>query len=176
VTRNAGDAEVKGAELELSTIYNQNWSTSFAVTLLDAEYGTFSNFDAFAADLGNQDATGNPLNNAPKTSINAGVVYSTPLTWGGNVNIRLNAAYRSRVYFREFEARDDSQGNYTIVNLNADWQSDDGVWEARLFAKNLTDEEYVTNILAAASVGGRFATWGAPRTVGFQVTRRFGVW
>ena len=174
VTRNAGDAEVKGAEFEISTIHNQNWSTSMALTLLDAEYGTFSNFDAFNAALGNQDVTGNPLNNAPKTSLNVGVVYSTPASWGGNLSIRLNASYRSRVYFREFEARDDSQGKYTVVNLNADWQSPSGAWEGRLFAKNLTDEEYLTNILAADSVGGRFGTWGAPRVIGVQLTRRFG--
>ena len=174
VTRNAGDAEVKGAELELSTIFNQNWSATMALTLLDTEYGTFSNFDAFAPALGNQDATGNPLNKAPKTSLNAGIVYSTPVAWGGNINVRLNAAYRSRVYFREFKVKEDSQDKHTIVNLNVDWQSPTGAWQARLFAKNLTDEEYLTNILAAASVGGRFATWGAPRVVGAQLTRRFG--
>tara|TARA_R110002072_G_scaffold36301_4_gene107025 strand:- start:10917 stop:13133 length:2217 start_codon:yes stop_codon:yes gene_type:complete len=174
VTRNAGDAEVKGAEFELSTVFNENWSASMGVTFLKATYGTFSNVDAFALALGNQDATGNPLSKSPKRSVNAGVVYNTAAPWGGNLNLRLDAAYRSRTYFREFEVKDDSQPAYTVVNINAGWQSENGDWEARLFAKNATDEEYITNILAAASVGGRYATWGAPRIIGFQLTRRFG--
>ncbi len=37
VTRNAGDTLVQGAELQLSSLLNENWSVSAAVTLLDTE-------------------------------------------------------------------------------------------------------------------------------------------
>ena len=60
------------------------------------------------------------------------------------------------------------------LHLNANWESADGAWRARLFAKNATDEEYLNNIFAANVGGGRFGTWAMPRQIGFEVTREFG--
>ncbi|MFT7652335.1 MAG: iron complex outermembrane receptor protein [Candidatus Azotimanducaceae bacterium] len=174
VTRNAGDAEVTGAELELSSLLNENWEISTGVTLLDTEYGDFINVDGIRPELGFQNLKGNPLNNAPETSVNLGVAYSTDVPWGGRVIVRVDAAYRSRTYFREFEESEDSQEGYTVVNVNATWESEDRSWEARLFAKNASDEEYITSILGSATGGGRFGTYGMPRQAGFEVTRRFG--
>ena len=174
VTRNAGDAEVRGAELEISSLVDDNWALSAGVTLLDTEYGDFINLDGIRPDLGFQNVKGNPLNAAPETSLNVGVAYSTDVAWCGRATVRADAAYRSRTYFREFKEKEDSQDAYTVVNLNATWESEDRSWEARLFAKNLTDEEYITSVLASATGGGRFGTWGMPRQVGLEVTRRFG--
>ena len=78
VTRNAGDAEVRGLELELSSTLTENWLVSGAVALLDTEYGDFINLDGLQAELGFQNNKGNPLNNAPKTSINLGVALYHP--------------------------------------------------------------------------------------------------
>ena len=72
VTRNAGDAEIRGLELELSSTLTENWMVSGAVTLLDTEYGDFINLDDMRAELGFQNTKGNPLNKAPNTSINLG--------------------------------------------------------------------------------------------------------
>ena len=174
VTRNAGDAEVLGAEIEVSSMIKDNWVISAGVTLLDTEYGDFINLDGIRPDLGFQNLKGNPLNNAPETSVNLGIAYTTSVPWGGQLVLRVDAAYRSRTYYREFEETEDSQEGYTVVNVNAIWESDDRAWEARLFAKNATDEEYITSIVGSATSGGRFGTWGMPRQVGFEVTRRFG--
>ena len=76
---------------------------SGAVTLLDTEYGDFIHLDGLQAELGLQNNKGNPLNNAPKASINLGVAYTTPVQWGGHLTLRADAAYRSRTYFREFK-------------------------------------------------------------------------
>lgn len=84
-------------------------------------------------------------------------------------------AYRSKIYFREFNEPGDAQEGYTLLHLNANWESADGAWRARLFARNATDEEYLNNIFASDVAGGRFGTWAAPRQIGFEVTREFGV-
>ena len=174
VTRNAGDAEVRGLELELSSTLTENWMVSGAVTLLDTEYGDFINLDGLQAELGFQNNKGNPLNNAPKTSINLGVAYTTPVQWGGRLTLRADAAYRSRTYFREFKNKLDSQGAYTVVNLNANWESEGGTWAARLFARNATNEDYILYILGSSGVGARYGSWGPARQVGLEVTWRFG--
>ena len=174
VTRNAGDAEIRGLEVELSSMLSEHWMVSGAVTLLDTEYGEFINVDGMHAELGFQNAKGNPLNKAPKTAFNVGVAYTTPLQWGGRLTLRADAAYRSRTYFREFKEKADSQSAYTVVNLNAGWESEDRGWEARLYARNATDEAYITSVLGSATTGARLGSWGMPRQVGLEVTRRFG--
>ncbi len=174
VTRNAGDAEVLGFELELSSTLDDNWMVSGAVTLLDTEYGDFLNLDGLQAALGFQNNKGNPLNHAPDTSVNLGVTYNAPAVWGGHLTLRIDAAYRSRTYFREFKNELDSQSAYTVINVNANWESDDGKWGARLFARNATNQAYLLYLLGSSGVGARYGSYGPARQVGMEVTRRFG--
>ena len=174
VTRNAGDADVLGFELELSSTLDDNWMVSGAVTLLDTEYGDFLNLDGLQAALGFQNNKGNPLNHAPDTSVNLGVTYNAPAVWGGHLTLRIDAAYRSRTYFREFKNELDSQSAYTVINVNANWESDDGKWGARLFARNATNEDYLLYLLGSSGVGARYGSYGPARQVGMEVTRRFG--
>ncbi len=171
---NAGDAEIDGLELEYTNSLNENWSLNAAVTLLDHEYGTFLNTDTLNAGLGVQDNKGNPLSYAPDTSTNVGISYNTLLSGGGSLSASLDASYRSRVYYREFDNKDDSTDPYTIMNLNVNWNSSDDMWGVRLFVRNLTDEDYITNIQGSNTTYGRQGSWNMPRQAGFEVTRFFG--
>ena len=90
------------------------------------------------------------------------------------MSVDLDASYRSRVYYREFGQKDDSQGAYTVASLNVNWRSTDGGWGARLFVRNLTDEEYVTQLVGSNTTYGRQGTWNMPRQVGVEVTKFFG--
>ena len=172
-TINAGDAEVLGAELEISSELNEKWAVSAAVTLLDSEYGDLLNTDGLQSDLGVQQLKGNSLNGSPETSVNVAVAYNTPLSIIGSLSLGIDAAYRSRTYFREFNEKEDSQRAYTVVNMNAIWKSNDRLWSARLFAKNLTNEDYVTGLVGSVASGGRLGSYGQPRQVGIEFTRFF---
>jgi iron complex outermembrane receptor protein len=174
VITNAGDAEIQGFEVEFSSLLNENWAVNAGFTLLDSEYGDFLNVDTLRAELGPLQNRGNPLSYAPDTSVNAGVTYNTDLESGASVTASLDVSYRSRVYFREFNQRKDSTDPYTLVNLNINWESPGDDYAARLFVRNLTDEEYVTNIQGSNTTYGRQGTWNMPRQVGFEVTRFFG--
>ena len=52
IITNAGDASIRGAELESSSTLSDNWSVSTAITLLDTEYGDFVNLDTLNRQLG----------------------------------------------------------------------------------------------------------------------------
>lgn len=171
---NAGDAEISGLELEFSSLLNEHWSVNAGLTLLDTKYGSFLNTDTLRAELGVLENKGNPLSYAPDESLNLGLVYSASLNSGGQIGVSLDVSYRSRIYFREFKQKKDSTDPYTIVNLNINWQSSDGKYSARAFARNLTDEAYVSNILGSNTTYGRQGTWNMPRQLGFEVTRFFG--
>ena len=173
---NADDAEVTGMELELTSALNDNWMVNAGLTLLDTEYGEFLQEDlAVAGGSGVKvQIAGNPLNNAPETNLILGITYDTALSSGAKLALSLDAAYRSRVYFREFGNMDDSQAGYTIVNFNANWQSADEDYAARFFVSNLTDEAHVTGMYALQTTYGRQGTWNMPRQVGIEVTKYFG--
>jgi outer membrane receptor protein involved in Fe transport len=74
----------------------------------------------------------------------------------------------------EFNQRKDSTDPYTIVNLNLNWTSADNLLGLRLFARNLSNEAYVTNIQGSNTTYGRQGTWNMPRQVGLELTRFFG--
>ena len=171
VTRNAGDATVNGLEIEALSALSDSMILNYGLTWLDATYGDFLNTNGLFPQLGDQQLEGNTLSNAPKISLNLGINYSTLLQSGSALTLRANAAYKSKVYFSEFN--DFSQDKYTIVDLNIIWENAEETLKTRFFVKNATDEEYVSGYLSAATGGGRFGTWGRPREVGFEVTRNF---
>ncbi len=171
VTRNAGDATVNGLELESVTDINNSLSITSGLTLLDATYGEFLNTNGLQPELGEQQLEGKYLNNAPKVSLNLGFNYTTNMSSGSSLIYRANAAYKSEVFFSEFNEY--SQGAYTIVDLNIIWENSDETKRRRFFVKNATDEEYISGYLSAATGGGRFGQWGTPRTFGVEFTRHF---
>ena len=171
VTRNAGDASVNGFELETQSNFTDNLSLTSALTYLDSTYGKFENVNGLQPELGVQQLEGNTLNNAPKTSVNLGLNYLTGLSNGSTVSFRVNAAYRSKTYFSEFN--DFPQNSYIVADLNIIWEGADDKFKGRFFVKNITDEEYISGYLASATNGGRFGQWGAPRVVGIELQRNF---
>ena len=173
IITNAGDAEVKGLEVEMTSAVNENWLINSGITLLDSEYGDFLNEDLLRPGTLFQNK-GNSLNNAPETSLTLGITYSTELSSGGAMALSLDGSYRSRIYFREFGIADDSQEAYTIVNFNANWKSSDKETSARFFVTNLTDEDHITGMYGLQTTYGRQGTWNMPRQVGLELTRFFG--
>ena len=125
VITNAGDAQIRGFEFELTSFLNENWSVNAGFTLLDSKYGSFLNTDTLRRELGLLENKGNPLSYAPDESFNLGLSYNTPVGFGGDVTLSVDVSYRSRVYYREFNQKKDSTDPYTIVNLNVNWQSAD---------------------------------------------------
>ncbi len=171
VTRNAGDATVNGLEIEALSNINDSLSMNYGLTLLDATYGEFLNTNGIEPQLGEQQLDGNYLTNAPKVSINLGLNYTSVMTSGASLTYRANAAYKSRIYFSEFNEY--SQDAYTIIDLNLIWESADESMRSRFFIKNATDEDYISGYLSSATGGGRFGQWGYPRTAGIEIQRNF---
>ena len=170
---NAGKAKVRGAEFDLAWTPDDHWTFNANGTLLKATYSDFVNVDGLAPTLGAQDVAGNYLNNAPKRSLNVGAAYRTDAILGGVVTARIDASYRSRIYFREFNTPLDSQGAYTLVNLSLAWDSADGDYRLRLFGTNIFDKVYVNRLGSADTLGARYVAFGAPQQVGVEVRRNF---
>jgi len=170
---NAGKAKVRGVEFDAAWTPDDHWTFNASGTLLKATYSDFVNVDGLAPTLGAQDVAGNYLNNAPKRSLNVGAAYRVEAIAGGTVTARVDASYRSRIFFREFNTRLDSQGAYTLVNASLIWDSADGDYRVRLFGTNLFDKAYVNRMGSADTLGARYVAFGAPRQVGVELRRNF---
>ena len=174
IIANAGDAKIQGIELELDSSISENFSVNAGITLMETEYGDFLNTDSLFVELGAQQLSGNKLNNAPETSFNVGATYKAMLENGGSLSFNISTSYRSRVYFREFNSEKDSQPSYAVTNVNINWRSADEGYSARLYANNVTDEEYVVGMVTGNTQYGRMGMWGMPRQVGVEFTKFFG--
>jgi iron complex outermembrane receptor protein len=171
---NAPKATVNGLEIETLFAPNRHWSINANLALLDSEYGEgFYNTDVLNRAAGVQDVEGNQLNRSPKASGNIGLQYRTgPLSFG-ELTARGDLYLTSRYYFREFNSPEDSQDGYALVNLNLIWDSPGERFQARLYANNLFDANYITTLGANENVGARFMTWGTPRQLGVELRARF---
>ena len=171
---NASGAEIRGFEVEGLWFVNEHLSFSGAVSWLDATYTDYQNTDNLDPALGLQDVTGNDLNNAPDLSINFGIAYRTgPVLAGGIITARLDASYRSDIYFREFNNSLDEQEAYSVFQASLMWVSESEKYEVRVFGDNLTDEEFITYMASADPQGTRIVNWGTPRQYGLEMTARF---
>ena len=65
--------------------------------------------------------------------------------------------------------------SYDIVNTTLTFDSPEGDWQAQVFAKNLFDEQPVTNTFVLDQIIGvsRIGFVTDPRIVGASLTRRF---
>lgn len=171
---NAAKAEVKGVEVEALWRPLRGLTLNGNASFLDARFSEFVNTDSLNLPAGVQSVDGNYLNNAPRFSMNLGASYETdPVLFDGPLTLRVDVSYRTRVYFREFNAREDSQDPYAIVNASVTWRSPDENYSVRVFGTNLTGQEYYAAMNASSNFGARYASWGMPRQVGIEVRRDF---
>ena len=164
-TLNAGEATIKGLELEGSAILTTGLSVNFFYAYLDPEYDSY-------VDGGVELASVRVMPNAPDWQMGAGLTYEFPSTKFGD--LILNVDYR---------AQDDFYSNPKKETLSSDYN----VWNARLqlaaiplvrtgdlrvaiWGKNLGDEKYR---LATSNLGMLSAQFGAPRSAGVDLIFEF---
>lgn len=139
VTRNAGEAEIKGLELELAFIPADNWMLEASVGYTDAEYTKLSP-GAVAAGL----SKSNDLVNTPELSISAAISYTQPFDSGASLAFRLDGSHRSEVFFDITNTDVIAQDDVDLVNFSVNFQSA-GAWSLGVGVTNLGDEDYHVN-------------------------------
>eukprot|EP00752_Nemacystus_decipiens_P018150 g16282.t1 len=166
VIDNAAKAEVWGAELEFIAQLSRGFSLSGGIGLLDAEYKDVGN----ATDITRR----SEFVKTPEFTAILSAEYEHALGRNGVLIWRADANYTSEVFHDVQNTPSIAEDDLTLVNARIAYLSNDGQWEAALFATNLTDEEYIANGLQAlASFGTAEAVYGPPRQWGASVKRRF---
>ena len=169
VTKNAGVADVDGLEVEVNHNFSEKLNLELAYSYLDAVYDDFVNLNGLNPQLGFQQLKGNYLNHSPRNSLSIGLNYSKEFT-KGKLILQLDSIFRSKTHFTEFN--DYAQESYSVFNLNVVWDNASDDLSFKIYAKNLTNEEYLTGFLNSASNGGRFGNYSHPRVFGIEISSK----
>jgi iron complex outermembrane receptor protein len=166
---NAGEADVKGAELEATLEPIAGLLIDASVATLDFEYKSISTAGATSGIT--LDKVG-PYIMDWQWSV--GAQYRIALGGRGSITPRVDANHDDGFF------RDPSNSSFshvdgrTLVNARLAYQSDDEGWQVALECKNLTDKLYYTDVFdnrgSTRSIQGRP---GEQRTVAVSVKHRF---
>jgi len=118
---------------------------------------------------------GNELPNSPNWTVSLGAQYLWETTGGWEITPRVDFYYQGESYARIFNAINDQLDSYTNVNLSLSIAKPDWDLQIQVYAKNLTDEEVVTDQYQTDDTSGLFTNifMTEPRTYGVSVTKSF---
>jgi iron complex outermembrane receptor protein len=164
---NAGDADVKGGELEVDWMPVQGVQLDASFSYLDFEMTRIN------------PATGLDVNRVtpytPENKWSFGAQYRIGMGGAGFITPRVDANYQSKMYAGIENSPSGTIDSYTLLNARLTWSSAEDDWQAALECQNLTDElYYVSNNDGIGSGAGLTSgAPGMPRTYLFSVKRSF---
>jgi len=173
VVTNAEEAKIKGYELDA------RWRATDTITLFAGEAGTDTEIVRYN---GRPYTAGNKVPYAPKFTGNAGADFKTPIGSGDwTLNARVDASFVGETYFSTVQnnlvpnlftyfgfgqGRFAKQKRDSFHTVNARLGVTNGTIGITAWGRNVTDEDYLAEIIPAPEFGGSFIhdapgkTWG----------------
>lgn len=165
---NAGDAEIKGFEVETVLRPADGLQIDGSLSYLDFEY---KNLDPNATGSGITNDFITPF--TPEWKWSFGVQYEAEV---GNSTItpRVFVDYLDDIFTDPVNSATNNLPSRTLVNANITYRSPDEMWELVAGVTNLTDELYYSNAFDITTVNGN-NSWvvGRPREFYLTVRRNF---
>ncbi len=166
---NVPQSTISGGELELAAALTDSLSANLGFGFIDSEIEEYRDIPGVlvpASAIEGQEVPGGPT-----WSLQLGVAHTLGLSNGLELVSRVNAERRGRTFWTLDNV--DQQDAYSLVDVSLALRSES--WEARLFANNLLDEEYIEWFFGARFIGlpADIAWPSAPRQVGVELSYRF---
>ncbi|MFT5576152.1 MAG: iron complex outermembrane receptor protein, partial [Bermanella sp.] len=186
VFTNAGEATIRGSEMELSWLPFAGAVVSLNYSNNNYFYGEFQDTNLKELALrGNAvpvDRSGEPFPAAPEESASLGLQMTFP-TDLGLFTPRMDISYKGDVFFgldassAELYRQDETNAGaneYVLVDLRLTWQTDAADWRVTAYGKNVLDKRYINSTVAVTDSIGTFNQgYGDPRVYGVDVTWTF---
>ncbi|MBB5684955.1 TonB-dependent receptor [Sphingobium boeckii] len=164
---NAGQARVRGAELELTLKPVEGLTLSGNASYLDATYTSFPR--AALIDGAYLNYTGNNIERTPEWTANGMVEYRHELTSGQIVGMG-GVSYIGRTALQaDNDPRLIEQG-YTLFNSRLGYEASGGI-SVYLWVKNITNKDY--RVFSRYFAGISNTVYGEPRTYGIDARYKF---
>ncbi|HSW06694.1 TonB-dependent receptor [Aquabacterium sp.] len=182
---NAGEAEVKGLELELALRPARGLALGLNYAYTDAKFKTFPGCAA-----GNFNCTGKQLPFTPKNDVTLFADWTMRVGDGASLSWHADTKFADAYQLVATNAQQIAVP-YTkrrgVTNASVTYAQDAANWDVRLWARNLTNRTYATNglnyyfynmtvaeaVAAGASADSERLSIAAPRSVGVTFTYHF---
>ncbi len=170
-TRNAGEGEITGFELEATYLATDKISVSAYLGYIDAKYTSLNTGVAVAlfAPIEESDA----FVNTPEWSGGITLGYSDSLSDVLSINANINYSWQDEVANDAINTPELIQASRSLLNMRASLAYRSR-YEVALFGKNLTDESYIVSGSAdIPTFGGVEAVYAPPREWGVELSSSF---
>ena len=163
---NAGDARIRGFELEMIAAPIDGLTVNGAIGYIDAHYTSVSPATAAVGGANGFQAgtlVGEALPKTPKWKVNLSPRYEAKLGNGGAVVLLADWTYSSSAWNDTQRTLLLKRVSSEIVNANVSYREPDGHWTLTAGATNLTDKRYLTSGGSNIAAGAIFGTYNRPR-------------
>jgi iron complex outermembrane recepter protein len=163
---NAGDADIKGLELEVEARPVDHFSID----------GSFSNLDFKYTRV--NPATGVPQGStAPgtiKTKWSLGMQYEFELAGGASITPRIDHSYQGGFNTNAIPTAGNRVSGYGLTNAQITWKSANEGWQISLIGSNLDDKYYFNSVFDLTTLGGgsNYGFVAPPREWSLQVQKK----
>ena len=166
MTSNAGDAHVKGVELEGTLRPVDGLSIDGTVSYLDFQY---TRLNAAVSNVALTNVA--PFTNDWKWS--AGVQYQADLPNGSTLTPRVDVAYQSAFFVAASNSAASQVPASTLTNARLTWKNAEGDLDVSAQVTNLFDKYYLAGAFENLQSGFAINQPGRPREWALTVTKRF---
>ncbi|MEH3106166.1 MAG: TonB-dependent receptor [Sphingomonas fennica] len=173
---NAGDATIKGFEVEANYRPVPGFLIDAALSYLDFKYKNGSiNPLAGGPNRPNGPQYGDRPPYVPNWKWSAGAQYTFEMGNSGSLTPRLDAAYQSELFTNATNRATNRIGAYTVANARLTWANADKDLEVSAEVTNLFDKYYYLTLfdLTIANGGVASAQPGRPREWAVSVKKKF---
>jgi iron complex outermembrane receptor protein len=171
VLRNAGDATLKGGEIELQAVVGGGFSFNLAAAYIDAKY---DNIDPLVTVANPAFTTANKLPKTPKTKFTLSPQYDISLANSGKIRLGVDYTHTASLFndapntsFLRRPATDNLSAAIHYISPSEQY-------ELTLGGTNLTDDRYLTVGSANGAEGETVGTYNPPRQWYLALRMKFG--
>jgi iron complex outermembrane recepter protein len=165
LTRNAGSADIKGFEVELTALPVESLQLGFSAGYTDAKYKTVTPLNPAVA-IDQQVTLNSELPNTPKWSLSANAAHTLSLGDNSELRSRVDWSYTSKVENDAVNSVFLRQPGYNLVNASIGFHQTASGWSLTGFVRNLTDQRYIVSGDSNFGIGFHEANFNEPREWG----------
>jgi len=179
---NAGEAKIKGFELEVSALPIDNLTIAATLNYTDASYDKFTTEQTVLINglptKEVQDRSGEPFAVTPEKSGSLTVSYNFETEAAGTFTPRLTAYYRDEIYIgTDYLSPKFKQAyidSYTVLSGRLTWIAPGQEWNVTAFVDNLADKDYYQGGFGVLdALGAGTVVKAPPRTYGIEAYYEF---
>ena len=182
VMTNAGEALIKGYEVETRLSVGKHWAVDGSLARLDYQLTDLGNASAEALaraglNTANAPSINDGPNRAPPYTASVNVGYYRDMPNGSKLAVRWGASWRDVSWWGvdgDLTNPDNKVAANTLTNFRVTWTSPGHAWDAALFCTNCSNVRTTSGIFDTLTLTGRASvTYVRPAEWGVSVKRAF---